>query len=257
MHAGIAVRLRDGPGASGEPCLALVRGLTGADEFALDESAAAFPAMRTTRLLARVAERIGDEGPVTADTVRGLTLGDRERLLVACVIATFGAEVEAVARCPECEELAELSLSLTPLLEPEPRQERPDVRFRLPTGADQEAVAAQAGADPEAAAATLLERCLIAPAAALCAEAVGAAMVAQDPAIEWAADTECPACGHPIRTLLDGLSLVVSGAATANRLFEEIDRIARTYHWSEEAILALPAARRRRYLDLAAAPEPA
>ncbi|MBU3079003.1 hypothetical protein [Sphingomonas quercus] len=254
MREAIAVTLNGGPGAEA-PCVARVRGLTGADELALAGSAATLPAMRTTQLLALVAERIGDEAPASAETVRGLTLGDRERLLLACVIASFGAELETVARCPACDALAELSLSLAPLLAPQPQAGPPDPRFRLPTGIDQEAIAAQAQLDPDEAADALLKRCMLLDADP--AEAIGAAMLARDPAIEWTADAECPSCGAPVRTLLDGLSLLLSGAATADRLFEQVDRLARAYHWSEDAILALPAARRRRYLDLVAAGEPA
>ena len=263
MSPGLAVSLFDGP-------LAWLRGLTGADELLLDEAAGELPAARATRLLATVTTRIGDIAPVTVDLVRGLTVGDRERLLLGCAMATFGAELDVVARCPhdDCCELAELSVSLAELLEPlrtcaRPREHRLEVtaggrvrelRFRLPTGADQEAVAEEALTDPTSAAASLLGRCLIAPCdgpgAADDAAAVGEAITTLDPAFEWAAEAECPACGRPVRTLLDGMALLSSGASPSGRLYGEIDRVARAYHWSEAAILALPVSRRRRYLDL-------
>ena len=276
MSLGLAVSLLDGPAAAGEGGLAWLRGLTGADELALDEAASEFPAARATRLLATVTDRIGDLAPVTADIIRGLTIGDRERLLLGCAMATFGPEIDVVARCPheDCRELAELSVSLADLLEPLPPSDRPrehrldvataagvrELRFRLPTGADQEAVAAQTLTDPTAGGASLLDRCLIAqPAAAGGADdeiAVGDAIAALDPAFEWAAKADCPACGRTVRTLLDGLALLSSGAASSGRLYGEIDRVARAYHWSEAAILALPVSRRRRYLDLIAAEGP-
>jgi hypothetical protein len=56
-----------------------------------------------------------------------------------------------------------------------------------------------------------------------------------------------------MRTLLDGLTLLSSGASSSSRLYTEVDRLARAYHWSEEAILALPVSRRRSYLELVAA----
>ena len=51
-------------------------------------------------------------------------------------------------------------------------------------------------------------------------------------------------------TVLDAFSLLASGLAAADRLYAEIDAVARAYHWSEAEILALPIARRRRYLGL-------
>jgi hypothetical protein len=277
MSLGLAVSLLDGPAAANQASLAWLRGLTGADELLLDEAASEFPATRVTRLLATVTARIGDITPVTVDVVRGLTIGDRERLLVGCAMATFGSELDVVARCPheDCRELAELSVSLADLLEPLRRSDCPsehrldvatdggvrELRFRLPTGADQEAVAEQALTDLRSGAASLLDRCLIAPpdtaGRANDEAAVSDAIAALDPAFEWTAEAKCPACGRPVRTLLDGLTLLTSGASPSGRLYGEIDRLARAYHWSEEAILALPVSRRRRYLDLIAAHESA
>ena len=273
MSQGLAISLLDGPAAAGKASLAWLRGLTGADELMLDEAASEYPATRATRLLAAVTARIGDIAPVTPDIVRGLTVGDRERLLLGCTMATFGPEIDVVARCPhdECRELADLSVSLSDLLEPVAPSDRPrehrleiatddgirELRFRLPTGTDQEAVAAQAVADPWSGAASLLDRCLIAVPGSRRHEqeeaAVSDAIAGLDPACEWAAEADCPACGRPVRTLLDGLTLLSSGASSGGRLYTEIDRLARAYHWSEEAILALPVGRRRRYLDLVAA----
>src|SRR5436189_149727 len=95
MSLGLAVSLLDGPDATREGAQAWLRGLTGADELALDPP-----------------PRSGCPREHRVD------------------VATAGGVRE--------------------------------LRFRLPTGADQEAVAAQTLTDPTSGGASLLDRCLIA-----------------------------------------------------------------------------------------------
>jgi hypothetical protein len=168
-----------------------------------------------------------------------------------------------------------MSISLRGLLEPSGEACRPahhevavvtqaglrKLRFRLPSGGDQEEAGRLARSDPAAAAALLIERCLIAvldehgeaeanAADSEVALALDTAIEGLDPAAETVAEGVCPTCGATVRALLDGLTLLRSGIASGDRLLAEIDSLARTYHWSEEAILSLPLPRRRRYLDL-------
>src|SRR5688572_8962174 len=122
--AEMAVELLDGLAGGGTRQLAAVRALTGRDEALLDADADAVPAERTTRLLAAVTQRIGEQAPVTAAMVGSLTAGDRERLLIACAAATLGASTDVVAHCPrpDCGELIEFSIRLDDLLDlPEAR----------------------------------------------------------------------------------------------------------------------------------------
>ena len=275
--AEMAVELLDGLAGGGTRQLAAIRALTGRDEALLDADADAVPAERTTRLLAAVVQRIGEQAPVTAEMVRSLTAGDRERLLIGCAAATLGASTDVVAHCPrpDCGELIEFSIRFADLLAlPEPG-DRPDrhelsvrtkagprkLRFRLPTGADLEAAARCALADPAAARTLLLDRCLLeirdgrgrVVSRRLSAEAESAleeAIRTLDPGAESIAETECPECGQVIRTLLDGFALLSSSIASGDRLLAEIDSLACAYHWSEAEILSLPLPRRRRYLDL-------
>ena len=176
---------------------------------------------------------------------------------------------------PQCGELIEFSLSVRNALHRPDEGPRPEhhelavrtqagvrrLRFRLPNGGDQEAAARRALSDPEAAAAMLVENCVLAvsgeggdggeaAAGPEVASALDAAMDRLDPAAEAIAEANCPACGRPVRTLLDGFALLSSGLASGDRLLAEIDGLARAYHWSEREILSLPLPRRRRYLDL-------
>jgi hypothetical protein len=139
------------------------------------------------------------------------------------------------------------------------------VRFRVPTGADQEAIAGLAATDAVAAARELLARC-VSPdldggagrvAADLTDEvvdAVAARMAELDPQGEIRLRFDCAACGRPVDVLFDTAAFFFAEiGATADRLYDEIHAIAWYYHWSEHAILDLPRNRRRRYLDLISA----
>ena len=139
-----------------------------------------------------------------------------------------------------------------------------DVRYRLPTGADQEAAAAIARRDPAAAADAILERCILAvaveagrPVESLSVSVLAhiraplaEAFAARDPEAETAVRAACPACGAEVTALLDAESFLSAELARSDGIFGEVDRLARGYHWSEAEILALGVARRRRYLAL-------
>ncbi|WP_250283815.1 hypothetical protein [Frankia sp. CiP1_Cm_nod2] len=184
---------------------AVARPLDGRDEAYLAEHAHGLDiASRVSTLLARCLVRLGDlteadMAEVDEDTVDGLTVGDREVLLLHLRRLTFGDQLSAVVTCPDpdCGEPMDLDLRVGDLL-PAPGSSRPDlpapdppapdlpgtgrvtpgpagpeadwylidvpgvarpVRFRLPTGADQRAAAALADR-PDAAAAALLGRCV-------------------------------------------------------------------------------------------------
>jgi len=268
MSGRIAVPLLDGLAGAPGPPLAWVRSLTGVEEALLASNRDALPAELATVIIAAATERIGDRAPISPALARELSAGDRERLLLACAAATLGETVDLMASCPnsECGELIEIPIALRDLLHPLVEGVRPSqheirigprrLRFRLPNGGDQEDAARVALIDPEAAAALLVERCL-APdgeqAGAIdpvLATALDEAIEQLDTAAEIVVEAACPACNGRIRALLDGLTLLDSGIASGDRLFAEIDSLARAYHWSEADILSLPSARRRRYLDI-------
>lgn len=270
------MQLLDGlPGASGAQ-LAWVRPLTGAQEALLESLRDALPAERATAIIAAATERIDERAPIAPALARQLSAGDRERLLIACAAATLGDNVDLVAHCPDpgCSEAIEMFISLRSLLRPSGDGPRPAVhelhlvtsagprrlRFRLPNGEDQEEAARRARTDPAAASALLVERCLIAvvdehgtaeggavePDVAV---ALDQAIERLDPAAETVAEGACPACGGTVRTLLDGFTLLRSGIASDDQLFDEIHMLASAYHWSEAEILSLPLPRRRLYLE--------
>jgi hypothetical protein len=277
---------------------AVVRPLTGADEATVaDLPAGASSAERVTALLAAAVPRIGLVEPLAPAEARRLTVGDRERLLLAVHAVSFGGRLAAVARCPVggCGALMELDVAVDDVaavgapsdvapggwtppavaadgapeheLETVVAGQAVRVRFRLPSGADQESVARPGPPDLRAAGDAILRRTirsvtsldhlpldvddvldgLRAP--------LADAFLRLDPLTEMACALVCPECGAPSTASLDAAAFVLGQLAHADSIFLDVDRIARCYHWSETDILALPVARRRRYLGLIAETE--
>jgi hypothetical protein len=221
------------------------------------------------RLVTGVLAKCG--GMAEEDAAR-LTAGEREALLLQLRKLTFGDRMSCVLRCPrvECFEKMDLDLRVSELiLEPHPKAygihetvvDDWRVRFRVPDGTDQEAVARMACGDELRAVETLLRRCVQSverdgrkwseiPAAVV--ERVSETMEELDPQAEIALDATCPACGKGFRTILDTATFFFTEvAAHARALLGEVHVLASVYHWSEAAILEMPERRRRRYLEFA------
>jgi hypothetical protein len=250
-----------------------LRAPIGADEaHLLDETAGMSRAETVSELLERCVLRVGGES-TTASTVRSLPVGDREALLLHLRAAAFGDRLACVLDCPDCGERMDLELSvsrflLAPYADPRERYEttlgkngdRCHVRFRLPTGLDQEAAAREA--DVEAGVRSLLDRCIDElsvddePIERLPEEAypeLSAAMASLDAQAEISLVLDCPSCGRRFSALLDAASILLAElTGNSDRLWREVHTLALHYHWGEGEILGLDLQRRRRYLDLLA-----
>jgi hypothetical protein len=281
MSGGTRVRLPNGFWVDGSRHLdAQVRPLTGLDEeFLLDGAVELAPAARATALLARCVLRLGPVDPVREDDIRALTIGDREALLLDVHQLTFGDRIQSTVSCPSCGERLDLDFLSSDVRVPtrpeatssyEVRLEMDDgayrIRFRLPTGADQEAAVAAVADDIVTGVQTgvhvLLERCveevrrdetpirvgdLPPPLIAALSECVAEC----DPQAEVELVSECLACRHSFRTLLDaGAFLFQEVGMRLRGLYQEVHTLALHYHWSEGEILSMTSAKRRRYLGL-------
>jgi len=206
----------------------------------------------------------GASGQPVDDLAR-LSIGARDRLLLGLRIATFGSRLDCETTCPVCGTRLELSLDARDLVVP-PRDVGPSelevsddewtVRFRLPDSTD---IAACIGAT--ATADVLAERCLAATSGeqpvAISAlpprvrDRVTARMAELDGQADVVLDLECAACSHGWQAPFDPAAFLLREVDSyAARLTIEVHQLARAYGWSEESILAMGPARRRRYLSL-------
>jgi hypothetical protein len=198
------------------------------------------------------------------DDLARLPIGRRDALLLALREATFGPRVEAVLGCPACRCRLEVECRTGDLRAPEPSEPEGGhraevggglVAFRLPDSLD--LIHAAAAGSVEAARRALGARCLE-PASLLAEEltegalaAVAAAVAAADPQSAVTLDAECPECGTAVSVAWDVLTFFWRELHTwAMRLLREVHVLAAAYGWTEPAILALSAHRRRLYLEM-------
>jgi hypothetical protein len=254
-----------------------LRALSGRDElFLLEEGTALGPAARSSALLARCLARLGPHEPVPRDAIRTLTVGDREALLLHLRRLALGDEVSFVLACPDpgCGAPMDLDLKISELLLPpysDPAatheailgagDDKYRVRFRLPTGADQELASPLASSGEEAAGALILRRCVLAVLdctsgaeipnlPAIVAAELPGRMAALDPQAEILVDLVCPECGRTFRRPFDAASCLFEELSAYGRdLHRQVHLLAFNYHWSEDAILAMGLRRRHRYLE--------
>jgi len=260
---------------------ARLRPLNGEDEaFLLEMGGALLPAQRVTALLSRCVGQLGDFQPVTQQTTRSLGVGDREALLLHLRRLSLGEQMSCLVRCPQadCGETIDADVQASDLLlspyahrrelyEEEIRDNGATyrVRFRLPTGADQETAATLAGENLQAAAEVILRRCVAEVAVngttirqsaewpPAVARQVPLFMAQLDPQAELWLTLTCTECGHSFTTLLDAATYLFQELAQRLRgLYREVHYLAFYYHWREAEILALPSQRRQRYLELLA-----
>lgn len=223
------------------------RPVDGALEAALAEAAAAssMPKAVTSVLAAALAELGGE--PVGEETVRNLPVGDRQFLVRQLSVHLGHDPVWLTAVCRACGEsfdfeVRQADLPVKEAGESFPYAEAGGLRLRVPTGADQEAIA---GLSDERAVKVLFERCRIEgdgdP------KAAEAALEEASPEVALAALVACPDCGASNEVAVDPY---LGLPAHSEELFAEVHRLASSYHWSEAEILALPRARRQLYLKL-------
>ncbi|MFS0736134.1 hypothetical protein ABC347_03705 [Sphingomonas sp. 1P06PA] len=176
-------------------------------------------------------------------------LDRRDRALMTLLGELEGAEtVDSVATCASCGEPVALAVPLAALIAadtPLPSSLRaPTSRdladaLALPDAAARRLLAARASrADPDSLDAATVDRIEVA------LEGSGAGDIRLDFA--------CPSCGAVAEASFDPAALAWRAlTAAADTLLHDIDRLARTYGWSDTAILALAPARRQRLLELA------
>jgi hypothetical protein len=199
-----------------------------------------------------------------AEAIAADTLGMRNQRLLLLHRALVGSALEARVTCTHCAAESEFALPVDAILSAPPPAPDTTVRmrsgrrtsvFRLPRMADIEAAGgASPGADVKRA---IMARCRIAGGGAISAETadrLGREFEALDPAANIVVNVACSGCAQPLAATVDLAGFVARDLDRVfDGLFRDIDTIASAYGWSEQAILALPPERRRRYVGLIAA----
>lgn len=238
------------------PAALPLRALTGFDEQAVEDLSAESAVALLERLL---------DDPGRAAT---LPAADRDALLAAVHRAAFGDRIESTVTCPACGEPFDLAFALSELEDsletdwPDDVQrgadgvlESPDLgRFLLPTGADELAVA---GADADAAATALLQRCVIEAGPAFEREAFEDLLNRIAPLVDADLEATCPECGAH-RTLRFDIQSYLLGTLLVERerLVADLHRLATAYGWGHGEILGMPRQERRALVGLVEAEAP-
>ncbi|MCU0910423.1 MAG: hypothetical protein MUE98_03485 [Rhodobacteraceae bacterium] len=249
--------LPGGAGAAGLGPLRF-RGLGRAGDLDLDFADPDRPRLVTAVLAACAEPACGD------DPIWALTLAARIGGLLAVWSAASGDDLlELRLRCPGagCGADLEAGLPVTALVdlareaEAAPVLELPDgLRLRRPTGADQRLWRRTPERDPEGAILATLTLAGQLPDTREARVELAEQMAEFDPLPAFAVTIRCPDCGRESTIPADlEAECLARLARVQDRLFADVDALARRYGWTDAAILDMPARRRARYLAMAEA----
>jgi hypothetical protein len=254
---------------------AWLRPITGREEeFLLNEGRELTAAARVTQLIAHCLQRLGPVEPVGVELVRRLSVGDREALLLHIRRLTLGERVSCLLSCPNCKNKMDLDLQIGELLLPPYPHCRQihaadiagsensyHVRFRVPNGEDQEAVASSAEHSVDAASELVLKRCVeqvdslneekLSDLPPIVLRELPTKMAALDPQAELLLDLTCPECAAGFVVPFDAGDYICRELVMQEREFyREVHALSLHYHWSEDAVLGLSRRKRHIYLEL-------
>src|SRR5262249_35238856 len=252
---------------AGQRCeTAVLRPLTGHEEEWLAQHRGAPSATIASQILDACVLRLDDREP-PRDFARRMLVGDRDYLMLQLRRLMNGDKIQAIMACPACSAKMDVDVDAGQIpvegirtydgahelaLQTGARVRARNIRFRLPTGGDQEAVV---GLPVDAAGDELLRRCLLEPCDPPLDDdekaAVIAAMEERAPRVEIELELTCPECAQRFLTPFDTTTFFLSEMRiSAAQLLREVHTLAFYYHWSESDILNLTRDRRRSYLAL-------
>jgi len=200
---------------------------------------------------------------VAPGTVATLTVADRDRLLAAVHVHTYGPRISTSVSCAGCKAMFDVDFSLAELQKHQDIESqrgdierRPDGsfrladgrRFRLPTGEDECAVLGMA---PEEAKAELLRRCLLDGDPTQDTADVDRAMDDTGPVLALELAASCPECGQEQAVFFDVQRYLLTALSQERHLLvHEVHMLARAYGWSLTEIMSLPRSTRRGLVEL-------
>jgi hypothetical protein len=227
-------------------------------------------ARRVSAVLAAVLEHIAGEPP-TPSLVDELCVADRQFLMIAVAQILGHDQIWKTVACAACGEAFDVTVDLSALPVCEAGEGFPftsvetsvgRLTLRSPNGSDQAAISGIA--DAQRAERALLARCAARPATGADGEAprddspvdldaltdddlarIDAALEAVSPTVAIRLQASCPACRALQVVEVDPYRVMDAPGA---RALDAVHTLASFYHWSEDAILALPISRREHYL---------
>ena len=218
---------------------------------------------RITTVLCEALAHLGGEA-VSPDRVRDLNVGDRQYLMRRLAVHIDDQVTWLTATCGECGEPFDVSLRYAELPVKPAGDEFPEtivdsslgrLHVRVPTGADQEIIAAIA--DDREAMWVLLEQLLSHEHSRLAVDprqlgeeeitAIETVVENLCPEIATHLTTNCPHCDNANHVSIHPYTIF---ERSLNNVYGDVHILATTYHWSEEEILALTRSRRHTYLSM-------
>lgn len=222
------------------------------------------PPLRAQPLLATAAP-----GSSIADR-NGMSIGARDRLLLSLRAALFGDLVEASMRCPTCGEDNAITFGVSDL--PRARADAADhtstvaldgwmVQFRVPAVADVQTGAVGSPTTVGAVRREVLAGCLLSVQYDGINSANGElpdhvvtavidAMAEADPGCDIELAITCAHCNTGWASPFDITTFLLAELdGWAYRLLDDVQVLAARYGWREPDVLALPARRRRFYVE--------
>jgi hypothetical protein len=224
----------------------LVAGTRSADAVSLLDSIIAFPGWEQLPPLSAM-----------------LPVPDRDRVLMATYINTYGKMVQSTVICSSCKKNYDVSFSLEEwyrnlmkTAERQPNGKEPGypfktprgLRFRLPTGEDEMAVVSM---DPDQAEAEMLRRCIPEGTLKYNRDQLQKAMQEIAPLADAEIEAKCPECSvSQIFHFNLQEYLLISLMKEKDNLAAEVHLLARFYGWGLNEILELPRSSRKSYVAL-------
>jgi hypothetical protein len=233
-----------------------IRELCGNDE----QSVAGTRSIDAIILLNRLLQ-IGPEAEHIVKNSESLTIPDRDSLLIAVYIDTYGFKIETAIACSFCKNRFEINFSLEDLKKnlhenkykqlkgndlAYPFKVPGGMKFRLPTGEDEMAVM---GFEPERSENELLKRCLPEGTQKFDKNILQKAMQKVGPLADAEIEAQCHECSgmHMLHFNLQQY-LLSSLIKERETLVAEVQLLAKTYGWGLNEILELPRSSRRSFV---------
>jgi hypothetical protein len=268
---------------------AVIIPLSGREEELLAVKHGRESASLVTIVLSRCVQRLGTIAPLTEEVARRLLIADRQYLLLKLRETTFGDRVNATVSCPwpGCGKQVDIDFSINDIPVKESVDKGPaykmelsqdaafkhengetyrEIIYRLPDGADQEALSPRLRENEALALTMLLQRSLraigplndpapeqvdqLSPLARL---EIEKAMAAAAPRVDLDLGANCPECKRDFIVPFDLHHFLFGELRTSlDLLYREIHYLAYHYHWSEQEIMDMAREKRHKYIEVLA-----